>query len=118
MFTDSENAGFIHGPSLNHAVAAAVLRNAFITHADSDKTDPMSVNISSERVRTALSLIEGVRNGQGLAELLGYQFERGLHERYPGLEYVNLSCSMGTPQSEMLEQYHRIAEEVIPHFAG
>ena len=31
-------------------------------------------------------MIEGVRAGQDLAALLGYQFERGLHERYPGIE--------------------------------
>ena len=76
------NAGFIHGPSLNHAVTAAVLRNAYLTHSGETDADLMSVNLSSERVRTALWLIEGIRQGQGLAELLGYQFERGLHDRH------------------------------------
>ena len=83
---DPENAGYIHGPSLNHAVTAAVLRNAYISHADTQNAETMAVNLSSERVRMALSLIEGVRNGQGLAELLGYRFERGLHERYGPVE--------------------------------
>jgi hypothetical protein len=43
----------------------------------------MSVNLSSERVRRALWYFEGVRNGQLLSALLGYQFERGLHEHHP-----------------------------------
>ncbi len=41
-----------------------------------------------------------------------------LEERYPGMEHINLSCSMGTPQAVMLEQYQRLAEEVMPHFGG
>ncbi|MCB9234919.1 MAG: hypothetical protein H6581_24910 [Bacteroidia bacterium] len=86
---DKSNAGYIHAPSLNHATAAAVLRNAYLTHADSTDPDRFAVNLSSERVRTALSLIEGIRNNQSLGALLGYNFERGLHDRNPetGLHY-------------------------------
>ena len=76
------NGGFIHGPSLTHAVAAAVLRNAYLTHADPEHPGRMAVNLSSGRVRTALGLLEGVANGQELGALLGYQFERGLHDRH------------------------------------
>jgi alkanesulfonate monooxygenase SsuD/methylene tetrahydromethanopterin reductase-like flavin-dependent oxidoreductase (luciferase family) len=39
-----------------------------------------------------------------------------LEERYPGLEYINLSTSMGTPQQIMLEQFQWVAEEVMPKF--
>ena len=46
----------------------------------------LSVNLSSERVRRALDIMQGMRAGQSLAALLGYQFERGLHERHPPLE--------------------------------
>jgi hypothetical protein len=76
------NGGYIHGPSLTHAVAAAVLRNAYLTHADSDHPERMAINLSSGRVRTALGLLDGVANGQELGALLGYQFERGLHDRH------------------------------------
>ena len=34
----------------------------------------------------AASLADGVRAGQSMAALLGYQIERGLHDGYPGLE--------------------------------
>lgn len=77
-----DNAGYIHAPSINHAVAAAVLRNAYLTHATQSNADHFAVRLTSERVRTALAFLEGVRNGQQLGALLGYQFERALHDRY------------------------------------
>ncbi len=83
---DPANGGYVLAPSMNHAVAAAVLRNAYISHANSGNNSPFSVNLSSRRVRTALSLLEGMRNGQNLAALLGYQLERGLHDNPGGLE--------------------------------
>lgn len=43
---------------------------------------------------------------------------KDLERRYPGMELINLSCSMGTPLSVMLEQYERLAKEVMPHFGG
>ena len=82
LFEQPDNAGFIHAPSLNHAVTAAVLRSAYLTHFDKQHPEKMAVNLSSQRVRTALSFLEGVNNGQELGALLGYQFERGLSERY------------------------------------
>ena len=43
---------------------------------------------------------------------------KGFEEQFPGLEYVNLSMPMCTPESMMIEQYTKIAEEVMPHFGG
>ncbi len=82
----ADNGGFVHAPSLNHGVTAAVLRNAYLSRAEPALRQTMSVNLSSRRVRLAMHYIEGMRAGQELAALLGYQFERGLHERHPGLE--------------------------------
>ena len=83
VFTDEDNLGFIHTPSLNHAVTAAILRAGFHANEATDEVDNLlAVNLSSERVRTALNLINGIRSGQETGALLGYQFERGLHERY------------------------------------
>jgi alkanesulfonate monooxygenase SsuD/methylene tetrahydromethanopterin reductase-like flavin-dependent oxidoreductase (luciferase family) len=39
-----------------------------------------------------------------------------LQEKYPGLEYVNVSSSMGTPKAVMLEQLAAFAREVMPKF--
>lgn len=77
---DSKNAGFLHAPSIAHGLTAAVLRNAYISTASEDNPEQYKVNLSSERVRAALSIIEGMQQGQGLAELLGYRLERGLHD--------------------------------------
>jgi len=43
---------------------------------------------------------------------------RSLEQKYPGLEYIHVSNSMGTPQSVMLEQLAWFAKEVKPHFAN
>jgi hypothetical protein len=69
-----------HAPSINHATAAAILRAGYLSHADASNPDMFAVNLSSERIRRALFILDGIRNGQRLEVLLGYQFERGLHD--------------------------------------
>jgi hypothetical protein len=69
--------GYIHAPSLHHAATAAVLRSGFRSH-DGDAT--LAVNLSSRRARIARWLLGGVRRGQELGSLLGYRFERALHD--------------------------------------
>jgi hypothetical protein len=81
VFEYADNGGFVHAPSINQATAAAVLRSGYLSHATTSTPDTMAVNLSSERVRRALFILEGMRNGQMLEALLGFQFERGLHDR-------------------------------------
>ena len=85
--TDNSNQGYIHAPSINHATTAAVLRAGYETHQqNAAPTDnKLAININSERVRRAMYYIEGMNNGQELGALLGYQFERGLHDH--GIEH-------------------------------
>jgi alkanesulfonate monooxygenase SsuD/methylene tetrahydromethanopterin reductase-like flavin-dependent oxidoreductase (luciferase family) len=47
-------------------------------------------------------------------ELVAYL--RNLEQRFPGLEHVHLSNSMGTPKAVMLEQLAWLGKEVMPHF--
>lgn len=83
VYTDADNEGFIHAPSLNQAIAAAVLRSGYSANSSSeDLSNNMAINLSSARVRMALNLLSGVRNGLEVGAVLGFQFERGLHERY------------------------------------
>ena len=85
MLTDSDyNQGFMHTPSQAHAVTAAILRSGFMANNPEQAHDAFAVNLSSNSVRNALYLIEGVKNGQALPELLGYQFERYLHDNATG----------------------------------
>jgi hypothetical protein len=81
LVTDDQNFGYIHAPSLNHAVTAAVLRNGYLANATPANPESLAVNLTSERVRLAMGVIEGMRNGQSLSALLGYQLERGLHDQ-------------------------------------
>ena len=41
---------------------------------------------------------------------------KSVEQKYPGLEYVHVSNSMGTPKHVMLEQLAWFAKEVKPHF--
>jgi len=74
-----DDPGFIHAPSLNQASAAALLRNAHLAHGG-DASSPYAVELTSGRVRLAKQLFEGVRQGQPIGALLGYTFERNLHD--------------------------------------
>jgi alkanesulfonate monooxygenase SsuD/methylene tetrahydromethanopterin reductase-like flavin-dependent oxidoreductase (luciferase family) len=43
-------------------------------------------------------------------------FLKGIEEKYPGMEHINLSSPLTTPKAVMLEQFHVLAEQVMPHF--
>ena len=49
-------------------------------------------------------------------ELVAYL--HSLEARFPGLQYVHLSNSMGTPRAVMLEQLAWLGKEVMPRFNG
>ncbi|MFI6959880.1 hypothetical protein ACIBJI_41260 [Nocardia sp. NPDC050408] len=73
-----ERDGYIVTPSLHHATTAAVLRSGCLAHSDAAA---FAVNLTSARVRSANRIIEGIKQGQSLDYLLGYRFERALHDR-------------------------------------
>lgn len=80
----SGRLGYIHGPSMNHASAAALLKSGYDAVEDrnwgSTYGYPKRITLSSERTRRALAIIEGVRNGQEFGAILGFEFERTLQE--------------------------------------
>jgi hypothetical protein len=78
-------AGYVHSPSMLHAAAAAVLRSAYLSRSGAGR-EPYAIDLSSRRVRTALWLVDTVREDQPLGAALGYEFERGLHQRHPDVE--------------------------------
>jgi hypothetical protein len=82
VFASPNDGGYIHAPSLTHAATAAVLRSGRLSHHQGDANDSaLNIDLSSTRVRTALSIIDGIRQGQPLGALLGYRLERALHDR-------------------------------------
>ncbi len=81
VFQSANNPGFVHAPSLAQATTAAVLRSGHLAHAGNQMpNDLLAIDLSSERVRLATWLLDGVRQGQPLGALLGYRFERRLQE--------------------------------------
>ena len=103
VFEDAASGGYIHAPSLPLAATAAALRNGYLSHADSNTPQTFAINLSSARTRAAVALMQGVRSGQSIAALLGYQFERGLHEGHPGAE---------------LDQYISVLRDRFPLVSG
>jgi hypothetical protein len=69
--------GYIHAPSLVQATTSAVLRSGHLAHNDAEH-QAFDVNLNSDRVRTALQILDAVAQGQPLAAILGYQFERSV----------------------------------------
>ena len=81
IFQSATNPGFVHTPSLTQAATVAVLRSGHLTHAgNGNPNDLFAIDLSSERVRLATWLLDGVRQGQPLGALLGYRFERRIQE--------------------------------------
>lgn len=85
VYRQTDSPGHIHAPSIDQAAAAAILRNAYTGRYGTER-DAVAVDLSPRRVRQALGLLEGARQGNPLAALLGQQVERGLRNR--GLQYM------------------------------
>lgn len=94
---DPHNDGYVHAPSPAHARTAAVLRAGYLANAARGSENVFAVNLSSERVRLALTIADGMRQGQSLAALLGYRFERGLHDRRAGLDALIAALRLKFP---------------------
>lgn len=86
LMHDPGNEGFVHAPSPGHARTAAVLRAGHAANRTPDHAAAFAVDLGAERVRVALSIVDGLRRGQSLGALLGYRFERGLHDRHDEAE--------------------------------
>jgi len=80
--TDPQCGGFVMAPSPRQASAAGALRAAWRAHGGTSTgaLAPFAIGLTSTAVRRALSLAEGMRNGQPLGALLGYLLERGIHD--------------------------------------
>jgi hypothetical protein len=70
---------------VTQATTAAVLRSTRVAHL-AERDDRFAIDLSPRRVRLVEWLLDGVRNGQPLGALLGYRFERGLHEGHRPLQ--------------------------------
>ncbi len=97
-----DSQGFIHAPSIPQATTAAILRSGWSAHGTADDASAMAVDLRSDRVRAGSWLLDGVRQGVGLGEALGYRFERALHDARwtPGsIRCAGRSCSTGVSRA-------------------
>lgn len=89
------NDEYILAPSVNHAITGAIMRSSYNYSIKNGKPHDynMSVNLSSERVRSAIRIIEGIQNGLSLGAILGADMERLIHEAYKADKEMELdSC--------------------------
>ena len=75
-----EDGGIIHTPAVAQTVASTIFKNSFLAHQEEEETNPFTINLTSDRLQKSHFLLEGIRQGQQLEALLGYQLERNLHE--------------------------------------
>lgn len=93
-----ESQGFIPTMSQGHAVTAAVLRAGYKAHGTGASSATAAVNLSSEKVRFASWMLDGVRQGQAVGDLLGCRFERRLHDE--GLDAFIDDCRRRVLESQ------------------
>ncbi len=74
-----DSLGYVHAPSLQQATTAAILRSGHVANRHHGE-DVFNIDLRSHRVKRAKRLLEGMANGQSMATLLGYRFERGLRD--------------------------------------
>ena len=74
-----DSLGYVHAPSLQQATTAAILRSGHVANRQHG-SDVFNSDLRSRRVKRAKRLLEGMANGQSMAALTGYRFERGLRD--------------------------------------
>ena len=79
LVAPADDPGFVLAPSIGQATTAALLRTAHLAHGGRDDS-PFAISLTSDRIRRAERLFDGVRQGQSLGTLLGYDVERRFHE--------------------------------------
>jgi hypothetical protein len=89
-----DSLGYVHAPSLQQATAASVLRSGFLANGQAPGS-AFDIDLRSRRVKRAKRLLEGLANGQSMAALLGYRFERSLRDK--ALSQHILECRTAFP---------------------
>src|SRR5215218_4139005 len=112
VFQSADNPGFVHTPSLTQASTAAILRSGHLSHSgDQMSNDLLAIDLSSERVRLATWLLDGVREGQPLGALLGYRFERRLQEAGEA-QFISFFRELAPLVARKLEQVDQPVEAI------
>ena len=74
-----EPQGWLHAPSGAHAIAAGMLASAHRSNIGAQTgRQPFAIDLGSRRGGALRRVLEGMRAGQSIGALVGYQIERGL----------------------------------------
>jgi hypothetical protein len=113
------DGGFVHAPNMAHAATAAVLRSGYLSHnADLSGDGAFAIDLTSGRVRTALHLVDGIRQGQPLGALLGYRMERSLHEEQLDRFVHSLRSVAPLTQGQLSDRGETLAPEALESIAA
>ena len=107
-------AGYVHAPSLEQATTAALLASGQLSHRESGDAERFAVDLSSRRVRLALDIADGVREGQPLGALLGYRFERALHDGHGDAYTLSFRSFAPPPTAPGGGEAPGVAPESVP----
>lgn len=109
---DARSGGYILSPSLAHATTAGILRAAHIgNRTPAGARNPYAIGLSSARVRDALHLVDGVRQGQPLGALLGYRIERALQDAKLGYLILSLRSLVPLTQGKLSDRGAGVSDE-------
>lgn len=86
-----EPKGWLHAPSPSHAVAGGMLASAHESNIGAKPGQrPFAIDLSSSRGVELRRILEGMRRGQTIGAMLGYQIERALTEGGAGRFQLSL----------------------------
>jgi hypothetical protein len=105
------DGGYIHAPSLAKAATGALLKNGFKKYRFNDGA--FAVDLSSDRVRRGMFLLEGLQEGYELPALLGYQFERAMHDGGLEIELAALKSKYPLKNKRFIDNNNPITGTVI-----
>lgn len=91
--TGSDSDEYIVAPSVQHAIAAAVLRSGYRKSQAGVNDARMAVNLTSMRARQALRLIDGIKSGMSTGIVLGADLENYMHNAYK-FQFDGQYCEM------------------------
>lgn len=77
---NSPNQGFVHTPSLTHSKTASLLRAGWNAYKEENANDIFAVDLSSERMKQVACILDAVRQGHDLGDILGARLEKLLQK--------------------------------------
>ena len=75
----ADSLGHVHAPSIQQATTASILRSGHLANREA-AGGAFEIDLGAVRVKRARRLLDGIANGQSMAALLGYRFERSLRD--------------------------------------